>query len=87
MTEDPQISEFRPVERPNWLLDAVFVTGNRQKVIEARRLCGVDLASAEVDLPEIQSLDILEVLNHKADEAIRHVTGPFPITTACHRSG
>ena len=53
------------------------MSGNPNKIVEARRLCGADLSSANVELAEIQSLDILEVLRHKADEAARHVAGPF----------
>lgn len=59
------------------LLDgAVLVTGNRNKLDEARRLCGHELASAAVDLPEIQSLDLAEVLEAKAEEAFRRLGRP-----------
>lgn len=62
---------------PSRLDGVVLVTGNHNKVVEARRLCGANLASVNVELPEIQSLDIFEVLHHKAEEAGRHVAGPF----------
>ena len=58
---------------------AVFVTGNRNKVIEARRLCGSEIAATEIDLPEIQSLDIFEVLRFKAAAAARVVDGPIVV--------
>jgi XTP/dITP diphosphohydrolase len=77
MSRYPQKGDLGSDNSPSWLDGVVFVTGNRQKLIEARRLCGFDLASVEVELPEIQSLDILKVLSYKADEATRHVTGPF----------
>ncbi|MFQ5349671.1 MAG: non-canonical purine NTP pyrophosphatase [Thermoanaerobaculia bacterium] len=59
------------------LLDgATLVTGNPNKLVETRRLCGHDLAAAAVDLPEIQSLDLAEVLEAKADEAYRRLARP-----------
>lgn len=53
----------------------VLVTGNPSKLVEARRLFS-DLQALELDLPEIQSLDLEEVLRHKATEAARHTQGP-----------
>lgn len=59
------------------LLDgATLVTGNPNKLAEARRLCGHDLRAAEVDLPEIQSLDLSQVLAAKAEEAFRRLRRP-----------
>ena len=55
---------------------ATLVTGNRNKLAEARRLCGHDLDAAAVDLPEIQSLDLAEVLAAKAAEALRRLGRP-----------
>jgi XTP/dITP diphosphohydrolase len=51
----------------------VLVTGNAGKIAEARLAMGTDLEAVEADLPEIQSLDYLEVLRAKADEAWRRV--------------
>lgn len=53
-------------------LDAVLVTGNPSKLIEARRLFP-DLEAVDLDLPEIQSLDLHEVLRAKAKEAWRQL--------------
>lgn len=44
----------------------VFVTSNENKLREAAGILGVDLDSAEVDVPEIQSLDFGEVAAAKA---------------------
>jgi XTP/dITP diphosphohydrolase len=52
-----------------------FVTGNPGKLVEARRLAPFPLESVSIDLPEIQSLDLLEVLRAKGDEAIRRLPG------------
>ena len=55
---------------------ATLVTGNPNKLAEARRLCGHDLRAARMDLPEIQSLDLAEVLTAKAEEAYRRLGRP-----------
>lgn len=60
----------------------VLVTGNRGKIAEARRLAGTDLEAVEVDLPEIQSLDLLEVLQAKADEAWSQIRRPLVVEEA-----
>ena len=64
---------------PRALATAVLVTGNRDKLVEARRLCGAELGALELDLPEIQSLDLIEVLRHKAVIAASQVAGPFVV--------
>ncbi|HYO16374.1 MAG TPA: non-canonical purine NTP pyrophosphatase [Thermoanaerobaculia bacterium] len=51
----------------------VLVTGNRGKMAEARLALGADLEAVELDLPEIQSGDYLDVLRAKADEAWRRL--------------
>lgn len=60
----------------------VLVTGNPGKVAEARLALGTDLETVEVDLPEIQSLDYLEVLRAKAEEAWRRVGRPLVVEEA-----
>lgn len=55
------------------------MTGNASKVEEARRILGFRPETVEVDLPEIQSLDLREVLRAKAEAASRHVDGPFVV--------
>ena len=54
----------------------LFVTGNPSKLVEARRLAAVagqTLEAIAVDLPEIQSLDMEEVLRAKAWHAWQSV--------------
>ncbi|HEY0555597.1 MAG TPA: non-canonical purine NTP pyrophosphatase [Thermoanaerobaculia bacterium] len=60
----------------------VLVTGNPGKIAEARLALGAELEAVEVDLPEIQSLDYLEVLRAKADEAWRRVGRPLVVEEA-----
>ncbi len=57
----------------------VLVTGNRGKVAEARMAIGEDLEAVALDLPEIQSLDLAEILREKAGEAWRRIGRPLVI--------
>ena len=57
----------------------VLVTGNRGKIAEARMAIGEDLEAVALDLPEIQSLDLGEILREKADEAWRRIGRPLVI--------
>jgi len=56
-----------------------FVTGNAGKLAEARRIVGPGLESVAVDLPEIQSLDLEEVLEAKAAAARSGVAGAIVV--------
>lgn len=60
----------------------VLVTGNRGKIAEARLALGDDLEAVELDLPEIQSGDYLEVLRAKAGEAWRRIGKPLVVEEA-----
>lgn len=58
---------------------AVFVTSNPNKRREAAAILGVELESALLDLPEIQSLDVAEVAAEKvraAREVLDHPKAP-----------
>jgi len=61
------------------LQGATLVTGNPGKLTEARRLCGVELQAAAIDLPEVQSLDIHEILRAKAMEAFQRLRQPLVV--------
>jgi non-canonical purine NTP pyrophosphatase (RdgB/HAM1 family) len=68
-----------------------FVTGNPGKLAEARRIWGADgdgaaqaagelaFEGVALDLPEIQSLDLLEVLRAKGAEAWRRLGRPLVV--------
>jgi non-canonical purine NTP pyrophosphatase (RdgB/HAM1 family) len=58
------------------LTRAVLVTGNPGKAEELKRICGVEIRHQAIELPEIQELDILEVLQAKAEEAHRRLGRP-----------
>lgn len=57
----------------------VLVTGNPGKLEEARRLVGPALEAVSLDLPEPQSLDMIEILQAKADFAWQHVGRPLVV--------
>jgi non-canonical purine NTP pyrophosphatase (RdgB/HAM1 family) len=57
----------------------VLVTGNRGKIAEARMAIGEDLEAISLDLPELQSLDLAEILREKAEEAWRRIGRPVVI--------
>ncbi len=57
----------------------VLVTGNRGKLREAEQVLGFTPEHADIDLPEIQSLDLGEVLRAKAEEAWRRLERPLVV--------
>jgi XTP/dITP diphosphohydrolase len=56
-----------------------LVTGNPDKRAEAERILGHAVDCAPLDLPEPQSLDLLEVLRAKAAEAFRRLQRPVVV--------
>ncbi|MGH9464444.1 MAG: non-canonical purine NTP pyrophosphatase [Thermoanaerobaculia bacterium] len=59
-----------------------LVTGSAGKLAEARRLCSSDLEVVVLDLPEIQSLDLGEILTAKGEEAWRRLGRPLVVEEA-----
>jgi len=53
-----------------------IVSGNKHKIAEYERMLGVELESVELDLPEIQSTEVEEVIKLKAEEAYRQLGRP-----------
>jgi non-canonical purine NTP pyrophosphatase (RdgB/HAM1 family) len=60
-------------------LSFTLVTGNPDKRAEAERIVGRPLDWVELDLPEPQSLDLLEVLRAKGGEAFRRLARPVVV--------
>lgn len=54
----------------------IFVTGNLGKAEQLARYLNYPLAHKKLDLPEIQSLDIKEIVERKAREAYKRVKMP-----------
>jgi non-canonical purine NTP pyrophosphatase (RdgB/HAM1 family) len=58
------------------LEDLVFVTSNIGKLREAEAVLGRSLDHCELDLPEVQTLDLTEVVRGKARTAWEHLGRP-----------
>lgn len=56
-----------------------LVTGNPHKLTEARRILGFEVDAVAIELPEIQSLDLEEVLRAKGEEAWRRLGRPLVV--------
>jgi non-canonical purine NTP pyrophosphatase (RdgB/HAM1 family) len=57
----------------------VFVTGNPDKAVEAGRILGRPVETVALELPEIQSLDLVEVLRAKGEAAWRRIGRPLAV--------
>lgn len=57
--------------------DITLVTGNLNKVKELSSLLGIELQHEKIDLPEIQSTDVAEVVKAKAEAAYEIVRKPI----------
>lgn len=54
-----------------------FVTGNSNKLREAREILGVDIQQAQAELAEIQTIHVDVLIRHKAEEAYRKIGVPL----------
>lgn len=61
------------------LPDFVLVTSNSGKRLEAESILGHAVTACPLELPEIQSLDLLEVLHAKGEEALRRLGRPLVV--------
>lgn len=59
--------------------DFVFVTGSADKLREAERILGFPPASFRLDLPELQSLDLREILRAKVKAAYTQLRRPVVV--------
>lgn len=53
-----------------------FITGNPSKAEQLSKYLGFPITHNKIDLIEIQSLDLSEIIIHKAKEAYKHVNSP-----------
>lgn len=53
-----------------------FITGNASKAEQLGKYLGITVSHQKIDLIEIQSLDLLEVIKYKAIEAFRQIQSP-----------
>lgn len=61
------------------MIPFTLVTGNRNKLLEAERILGYRPDAEPLDLPEIQSLDMTEVLRAKGAEAFARLERPIVV--------
>ena len=54
----------------------VVVTSNQNKIAEINEIIGTNHKVSKLDIPEIQSLDIDEVITHKAKSAFEKIKKP-----------
>lgn len=57
----------------------VFVTGNPNKLAEAKAILPWPVSSVSLDLTEIQSLDTKKIIKHKLREAFRQIGSPVMV--------
>jgi non-canonical purine NTP pyrophosphatase (RdgB/HAM1 family) len=57
-------------------MDITFITGNAAKAEQLSRHLNIPLKHIKLDLIEIQSLDLYEIVGYKAKEAYKHVQAP-----------
>jgi non-canonical purine NTP pyrophosphatase (RdgB/HAM1 family) len=55
----------------------IFITGNQKKADNLSRLIGIPVDHIKLDLDEIQSLNLREVVEHKARQAYAKVQKPI----------
>lgn len=57
------------------MVSLTFITGNAAKAEQLGRHLDHPVAHKKLDLPEIQSLDLREIIEHKAKEAYKQIGG------------
>ncbi|EKD57249.1 MAG: hypothetical protein ACD_57C00362G0003 [uncultured bacterium] len=56
--------------------DLVVVTTSKDKIAEINQILGTNHKISTLDIPEIQSLDLDEVISHKAEDAYKIINKP-----------
>ncbi|MDO8429536.1 MAG: non-canonical purine NTP pyrophosphatase [Candidatus Daviesbacteria bacterium] len=67
-----------------------FITGNPGKVAQIKRYLNFPIKHVDIDLDEIQSLEVEEIVKHKAEQAFNHVQKPIFVednVLVCHALG
>ncbi len=59
------------------LKNITFVTGNPDKLREASEILGVTLRQAAIDLEELQTINVEDLIIHKAEEAYKKLRCPI----------
>jgi inosine triphosphate pyrophosphatase len=53
-----------------------FITGNQKKAEYLQKYLGVPIAHKKIDLDELQSLELREIVEHKLRQAFAHLKSP-----------
>lgn len=53
-----------------------FITGNQHKADQLSKYLGIPIAHQKIELDEIQSMDLKEIVAHKLKEAYKHLESP-----------
>lgn len=61
------------------MINAVFVTSNRDKAREAREILGVDIKTKHLELNELQSMDLDVIIRHKLEQAWQVLKQPVMV--------
>ena len=64
------LSIFEPMK------SITFITGNQKKVEYLRKYLGIPLEHRKIDLDEIQSLDLREIVEHKVKQVYESIRSP-----------
>jgi inosine triphosphate pyrophosphatase len=78
------ISEFRasgahPTRATKFMHTITFVTGNDNKIAEARAILPFEIEREKINLDEIQSLDVREIVKHKLHQAYEILKRPVMV--------
>lgn len=60
----------------------IFISGNEKKVEQVSKYIGIPIGHQRIDLTEIQSLDLTQVIQHKLREAYSKVQTPVMVDDA-----
>ena len=58
------------------MIDVIYVTGNDHKSRYFSKMVGIDIPHMNIDVDEIQSLDLTEIITHKVKQAYEIVKKP-----------
>ena len=61
------------------MINPIYVTGNKKKAKYFSRMVGLEFENQSIDVDEIQSLDIREVVTHKARAAYEIIKAPVVV--------
>ena len=65
-----------PLPVPQFMQDITFITGNQKKADYLAKYLGYPVKHEKLDLEEIQSLDLKEIVTHKVKQAYQKINGP-----------